>query len=1131
MILFNLILKPLFKSIRNLLLTLFFFFANMICEAKDTKATGGSGTAFEPTIHYFTHNIVNIQSYQVIAKVVTIMAMFLLLIIFAIKLVSATMKGISATKDSIPKLFLRLAIAGILISVTPHLADAVMNIGNEAYKGVYRISTNRVLSENGTVDESNATKNGLSNSKAAATINTGNEDNGSDGKLFNQMTSVAQDSDASEDKGTAEEIAGDNSFNMLGLDKSDLDGSNKEANGTDETKKADTNNKAVGAIMDGAHGLATFFVFAGHPGLLLTLLFLEFTVELIMLGLMCYWYLKLSIEVIKHYVTMCILYTFAPISAAFVTSDDTQQVFTAYWKMFGSEIAMLILTRMWCWMSMGVCYNVDCSVVGVFCAIAFMQAGMQLSTWMGQLGLGTANSGANLMDSVRTAFNGLTFAANTMGKIAGFDAHGAGVITKNAGLTSLGNALRHRDPSISKAQDDIANPGIIGGFGQGVYEAGKDVTKSVGEKTQKAAEKFANTKAGKAVTNAANTAANTAKKAGEKVAGTKVGAATMGASKKVANAATNATKAVHNSRAMQGARRAMLNKTPVGAAINMLRQNGIAKSHEAAKIWNQSTPEDKQKLLQALTGEDGLYSEIANSLAEQGKTLSFDDYDPDRGFHYQITNDEADEANRVENTGYVSDMASDSDSVQFMADNGDKQYFNADDKAKFGSEYNSSAAGRPLGLTEFPEKITDKDGNEVTATIGGDQPLAGEIANHVKLADFVQGGDVNASHYRIRNNGNGCRTIEYYGGKTNTVAKGGESGYGTTSQEKVWSTVGSVVTGRDGGSYHTPDVFNNATESAGERKEELARDLNNASGFGWHIKNSDGTITPITAANIQDFVHRESKSDGGTRTTFATILPTEAGKTYDKNNTPVFENDLGDTCSEIRITDGAQMLGTGGTSTASGIFTRGSGKSGTYAYKTYGRDFGSAPKKASTGNGGSDGDVNNDSSGSDGSSAGGSEFGRKDDGNGKRNDEKLSGGEGSDESGGSDASPIGDGPALERKDDDYSGGRRTEEVIKFDADRFDAEISQENEKKEELPPIKDRIEDIAENSHSIPDAFEELVRDEGYSAEELMTEAQKSGHFNNDVLEKIREVLGSYDQPDPVNVGDNKDDDNEFKAV
>ena len=46
-----------------------------------------------------------------------------------------------------------------------------------------------------------------------------------------------------------------------------------------------------------------------------------------------------------------------------------------------------------------------------------------------------------------------------------------------------------------------------------------------------------------------------------------------------------------------------------------------------------------------------------------------------------------------------------------------------------------------------------------------------------------------------------------------------------------------------------------------------------------------------------------------------------------------------------------------------------------------------------------------------------------------------------------------------------------------------------------------------------------------------MTEAQKSGHFNNDVLEKIREVLGSYDQPDPVNVGDNKDDDNEFKAV
>ena len=153
--------------------------------------------------------------------------------------------------------------------------------------------------------------------------------------------------------------------------------------------------------------------------------------------------IKCSVEIIQHYVTCCTLLMFSPISGAFLIGDqDHQKVTVNYWKMFLTEMGLMIFNRIW--ISLGLflmLYTGNNGLAGALTFIAFMRLGASLATIAQRLGLTTGNLGMSLATSVGLAANGVMRTLGSTAQMVGKGATHLGAATGNPGMARFGQAI------------------------------------------------------------------------------------------------------------------------------------------------------------------------------------------------------------------------------------------------------------------------------------------------------------------------------------------------------------------------------------------------------------------------------------------------------------------------------------------------------------------------------------------------------------------------------------------------------------------------------------------------------------------------------------------------------------------
>ena len=160
--------------------------------------------------------------------------------------------------------------------------------------------------------------------------------------------------------------------------------------------------------------------------------------------IIAYNFAKLIVEYLKRYTTMFILYFMAPLFSAFFATASTQLIFLSYFKMFGTTVLTICLTKIWIFLSSLLMQNVVCNFVNMCIMLAFINFGVRIEMWTREIGMSTASLGGALLDNI-------VLTAGIMGRMAhnatGHIGNGlinAGGISGNATLAAAGSALTGR---------------------------------------------------------------------------------------------------------------------------------------------------------------------------------------------------------------------------------------------------------------------------------------------------------------------------------------------------------------------------------------------------------------------------------------------------------------------------------------------------------------------------------------------------------------------------------------------------------------------------------------------------------------------------------------------------------------
>lgn len=154
-----------------------------------------------------------------------------------------------------------------------------------------------------------------------------------------------------------------------------------------------------------------------------------------------YNFVKLFVEYLKRYTTMFILYMMSSLFSSFFATSSTQLIFISYFKMFGTTVLIIALTKIWMYLSAMLMQTVVSSFINMCIMIAFINFGVKLEMWTREIGMSTANLGGALLDNI-------VLTAGIMGRV-GKEAFGhagkghinAGGLTGNAKLAAAGSAM------------------------------------------------------------------------------------------------------------------------------------------------------------------------------------------------------------------------------------------------------------------------------------------------------------------------------------------------------------------------------------------------------------------------------------------------------------------------------------------------------------------------------------------------------------------------------------------------------------------------------------------------------------------------------------------------------------------
>lgn len=113
-----------------------------------------------------------------------------------------------------------------------------------------------------------------------------------------------------------------------------------------------------------------------------------------------YFFAKLCFELVRRYMVYGALTMISPSIPGFLTTSDSAQVFSNFIKMYGTQIGLIILTRIWIILSLCAMANVKTGIIEAFMIIAFISIGVQMERYAKDLGLTVTGQGMALLDSV-----------------------------------------------------------------------------------------------------------------------------------------------------------------------------------------------------------------------------------------------------------------------------------------------------------------------------------------------------------------------------------------------------------------------------------------------------------------------------------------------------------------------------------------------------------------------------------------------------------------------------------------------------------------------------------------------------------------------------------------------------------
>ena len=210
-------------------------------------------------------------------------------------------------------------------------------------------------------------------------------------------------------------------------------------------------------------------------------------------------FIKLVLEMVERYVTMCFLFYVSPIAMSAIASKSTQKVFTGFMRMLFSQYLLIMFNFIFLFVF---CYafsnqpkaadlgeDVGTVLIYYCTLIAWLRLGQRLDEHMSSLGLNAARTGAGLGGELLTAV-GMTAAGikgiTTAG--AGIGSFGKGLATGKASARRFGgragNALHGAAKSAEGAFADKygirTGEGVLGrdeglkgrGGALGAFEAG-----------------------------------------------------------------------------------------------------------------------------------------------------------------------------------------------------------------------------------------------------------------------------------------------------------------------------------------------------------------------------------------------------------------------------------------------------------------------------------------------------------------------------------------------------------------------------------------------------------------------------------------------------------------------------------
>lgn len=164
-------------------------------------------------------------------------------------------------------------------------------------------------------------------------------------------------------------------------------------------------------------------------------------VRIIFFCLIAYNFVKLCVEFLKRYTTMCVLYMMSPLFSAFFASGSTQLIFLSYFKMFVTTVLIMALTKIWIYLSAILMQNVISNFINMCIIIAFINFGVKLEMWTREIGMSTANLGGALLDNIVITAGIMGRAGKEAFSHVGNGLLNAGGLTGDAKLAAAGSTM------------------------------------------------------------------------------------------------------------------------------------------------------------------------------------------------------------------------------------------------------------------------------------------------------------------------------------------------------------------------------------------------------------------------------------------------------------------------------------------------------------------------------------------------------------------------------------------------------------------------------------------------------------------------------------------------------------------